>query len=584
MKKLIYLIVIIFLLPVLSGCENFLDTKSYTTKDENSFPVNEKDANQMLVGVYAILNVENAQAINGYLLISELASDDRFGGGGENDKSFQAISHLMRADVNQFDGFWKDRYTGISRATSAISALSTMPEGDLKNQKIGEAKVLRAYFYFDLVQIFGDIPLILELPTEVEQAKQSPPQAPAEDVFKAIATDLWSAYSTMPAVKFGASNMPVSGTVTKWAAAGLLARVYLFYTGFYGKTSMPMTDGELTNAQVVAALEDCINNSGHALMPDFRSLWPYSNKITKKDYPFAADAPDWAEGKNNPEPIFYIQMNAKGDWGTTVGYSNSAALFFGIRDQSTNYKNLFPMGQGWGAGPVNSNLWYAWPANDPRRQASIYNQAVEATGYTWGNDSQMEETGMWEKKIVATTAYGKGGDPNALYKSFWSDPAFGNLAGDDFQLGHGSSLIVLRFADILLMHSELTKTVTGINKVRARANASIKGGSDLAPVAAYSDQALRDERRWEFAFEGLRWGDIRRWGIAGDALNNIYGVEIRDRGVITTMKPVGPGVKARYEATKGFFNKPQTQLDLANGALQQNPGWGSEAVFNGLNQ
>ena len=582
MKKIIYLIAI--LLPVLTGCENFLDTKSYTTKDEYSFPVNEKDANQLLVGVYAILNVENAQAINGYLLISELASDDRFGGGGENDKAFQAISHLMYSDPNQFNQFWNDRYTGISRASSAITAMANMPDGDVKNQKIGEARFLRAQFYFELVQLFGDIPLVLEQPKDVSQAKASPPQTPQQDVFKAIATDLWEAYNMMPKVKFGTSSMPVSGTVTKWAAAGLLARVYLFYTGFYGKTSMPVESGELTTAQIVAALEDCINNSGHALMPDFRSLWPYSNKLTKKDYPFAADAPDWTEGKNNPEPIFYIQMNALADWNTTVGYGNSAALFFGIRDQSTNYKNLFPMGQGWGAGPVNSKLWDTWPANDPRRQASIYNQAVEATKYQWGSDSQMEETGMWEKKIVATTAYGKKGDPEALWKSFWSAPEFGNLAGDDFQLGHGCNLIVLRFADILLMHSELTKTVTGINQVRARANASIKGGSNLAPIAAYSDQALRNERRWEFAFEGLRWGDIRRWGIAPTALNEIYGVEIRDRGVITTMKPVGPGVKARYEATKGFFNKPLTQVELANGALDQNVGWGSEAVFNGLNQ
>ena len=378
--------------------------------------------------------------------------------------------------------------------------------------------------------------------------------------------------------------MPPSGTVTKWAAAGLLARVYLFYTGFYGKSSMPREGGEVTNAQVVAALEDCMNNSGHALVRDFRSLWPYSNKLTKKDYVFAQDAPDWTQGKYNPEPIFYITMNGLGDWGTTVGYANSAALFFGIRDQSTKYENLFPMGQGWGAGPVNSKLWDSWPVNDPRRQASIYNQAVEATDYKWGSDSQMEETGMWQKKIVATTAYGKGGDPKKLWKTFWSAPEFGDRPGDDFQIGHGGNLILLRYADILLMHSELTKTVNGINQVRARANASIAGGSNLAPIAAYSDDALRNERHWELAFEGLRWGDIRRWGIAPTVLNNIYGVEIRDRGVVTTMKQVGPGLKARYEATKGFFNKPQSEIDLANGALQQNPGWGSDATFNGLTQ
>ena len=572
MKKIIYIILIALALPVFNSCEDFLTTKSYTTKDENSFPISEKDANQMLVGVYAILNVSHAQGIHTWHFISEVVSDDRFGGGGENDKAMQAISHLMFSDIDQFSDFWNRRYQGISRATSALDALGNMEDGDLKNQKLGEARFLRAHYYFELVQLLGDIPLITELPADVSQTAESPPQVSQEEVFSAIATDLWTAYSTMPAVKFGTGSMPVSGTVTKWAAAGLLARVYLFYTGFYGKGSLPMEGGDLTTAMVTAALEDCMNNSGHALLPDYRSLWPYSNSLTKKDYEFASDAPNWVEGNKNSEVIFAIKMNALGDWGTTVGYSNSNALFFGIRDQSTDYKAIFPMGQGWGGGPVNSKLWDQWPVNDIRRMASIYNQEVEAKSYKWGNDSQMEETGMWQKKVIATTAYGKGGNPENLWRSFWSAPEFGNRPGDDGQLGHGADLIQIRFADVLLMHSELTKTTRGINEVRARAK--------LDPIGAYSDNALRNERRYELAFEGLRWGDIRRWGIAGDALNAIYGTPIRNRGLTTAMKAQGPGLKARYEATKGFFNKPDREISLADGALIQNPGWGAEAVFN----
>ena len=581
MNKIINFFVIAGVLAVFSSCEKFLDSASYTTKDENSFPKTEKDANQMLVGVYSQLNVSHAQGINTYLLIAELVSDDRFGGGGLNDKSAQAISHLMYADLNQFNGFWQDRYTGISRATSAIAALENMEEGDLKNQKLGEAKFLRANWYFELVQTMGEIPLVKELPADVSQSKSPPAQISTDEVFKFIATDLWDAYNTMPAVLFGSSAMPPSGTVTKWAAAGLLARVYLFYTGFYGKTDLPVENGSVTQTQVVAALNDVINNSGHDLVPDFRSLWPYSNSVTKKNYAFVQDAPSWVEGSSNKEVLFAIKMNSMGDWGTTVGYSNSNCLFFGIRDQSTNWDNTFPIGQGWGFGPVNTQLWETWPSNDPRRKASIWNQAEEGTAYKWGSDSQMEETGMWQKKVVATTAYGKGGDSNALYKTFWSDPAYGNRAGDDFQLGHGSDLILLRYADILLMHSELTKSADGINKVRARANASITPPSNLAPVA-YSEEALRNERRWELAFEGLRWGDIRRWGIAEEALNAIYdNVAIRNWGAETTMKPQGGGLKARYQATKGFFNKPETQLTLAGPELlRQNEGWSTDNTFN----
>ena len=580
MKNTVKFFAIILIFAVFSACENFLDSADYTTKDENSFPQSEKDANQMLVGVYAILNVSHAQGINSWLQIAELASDDRFGGGGVHDKECQAFSHFLYNNPNQFNTFWSDRYTGISRATSAIAALELMPDGDLKNQKIGEARFLRANWYFELVQLLGDIPLLKELPEDVSEALKPPAQAPQEEVFKMIATDLWDAYSTMPSLNF---DQFISGTVTKWAAGAMLARVYLFYTGFYKKPDLPTETGSVTKQQVIEALADIIAYSGHDLLPDFRTLWPYTNSVTKKDYEFATDAPTWVEGSKNREVIFAIKMNSLGNWETTVGYSNSNCLFFGIRSENTNYEDCFPIGGGWGFGPVNTKLWNVWPAEDPRRTASIWNYAnpeENAGAYKWGSDSQMEETGMWQKKIVATTAYGKGGDPTSLYNSFWSDPAYGDRAGDDFQLGHGSDLMIIRFADVLLMHAELTETVDGINKVRARANASKNPAGTLPMIAAYSLQALQDERHWELAFEGLRWGDIRRWGIAAEKLNDIYGAPVRNIGNQTVMKPQKAGLKTRYEQTNGFFNKPQDQITLAGDEtlLKQNPGWTGEGI------
>jgi len=235
------------------------------------------------------------------------------------------------------------------------------------------------------------------------------------------------------------------------------------------------------------------------------------------------------------------------------------------------------MGQGWGAGPVSTKLWDEWATDEPndiRRQASIYNSALEGKDYKFGADHQMEETGMWQKKVTAITAYGKGDNPNALWNTFWSAPEYGNRTTvDDFQLGHGSDLILIRFADVLLMHSELTETNAGMNRVRARVG---------LPELPYSQTNLRNERRWELAFEGLRWGDIRRWGIAGDALDAIYGVAIHHYGQPTIQQPQSPGgVKQRYEATKGFYNKPQREIVLSKGTLIQNDGWGSEANFNG---
>ena len=563
MKKLIYIIAIALLIPIFSGCEDFLDSKSFTSKDSNSFPLNDDDVNMMVNGVYAMLNVQHAQGINAYTFTAELVADNCFGGGGKNDIEAQATSHLMASGVSNFNSFWADRYTGISRANQTVAALEELvADGPFKNQKIGEVKFLRAFWFFELVQMFGDIPLPAQVPKSVKDVETPPEQAPQKDVFTAIATDLWDAYSTMPADKAG---VLLSGTVTKWSAAALLARVFLFYTGFYGESSLPMAEGSLSSAQVITALEDVINNSGYDLLPDFRSLWPYCNKATKPDYEYAADAPDWVEGSANKEVMFYIKYNPSASgWGseTTVGYSNSVVLFMSPRDPRSGA--LFPMGQGWGMCTVNPKLWNEWPATDMRRQASIYNQEVEATDYKWGADLQVEETGLWNKKLVTTQAYSPTGD---LWDTFWRSPLYGSYGSNDIQLGSGSDLILIRFADVLLMHSELKKDAAGINKVRARAK--------LDPIAAYSDAALRAERRYEFAFEGLRWGDIRRWGIAGDALNDQYGALIRNMGnaaVPFAAKSSG-GVKARYEATKGFFMIPQTQISLANGTLKQNAGW-----------
>ena len=89
----------------------------------------------------------------------------------------------------------------------------------------------------------------------------------------------------------------------------------------------------------------------------------------------------------------------------------------------------------------------------------------------------------------------------------------------------------------------------------------------------YSLKALQNERRWELAFEGYRWDDIRRWGIAEQCLAKQLGGAIHNDGAKSTMKDQGDGYVARYKATNGYYRIPQAQIDLSNGAYKQNPGW-----------
>ena len=585
MKKVLYIAASALLF---TSCESFLDTESYTKKTTGNYPVTEKDAIQLVTGVYATLNKPIANCQNTYFYLSELASDDRFGGGGENDKDMQVMDHLLYTNINRFQSFCTDRYSGINRANMAIANLDKVANETMRNQMMGETLTLRAFFYNELVEMFGSVPLITTVPQNVAEAQTYPAQSPVDEIYASIAADLKKAIEIMPNKKW---NETVSGAghLTKWTAEALLGRVFLFYTGFYGKESLPLMgeDGTISGSigkdEVAAALKDCIDNSGHSLVSDYRSLWPYSNKLSKKDYPYVKNAPDWVKDGENPEQVFAIKCSHLADWSTTIGYSNQYMLHFAIRSHggADQYKKLFPFGQGWGAGPVSPKLWKEWQAaepNDPRREASILDGS-KTEGYIYGADKQMEETGLWQKKIVATTGakeYNADGTIKTLFNSFTSSQDYyGDGADDDFQLGHEIDLNVIRFADVLLMHSEITKTADGMNRVRARAG---------LPAVTYSETALRNERRWELAFEGTRWADIRRWGIAEQALSNQLGSDIWNRGVATVMKNQGAGYAARYAATKGFMPIPQSEIDLSNGVLKQNAGWDASAVFVSWNE
>ena len=123
-------------------------------------------------------------------------------------------------------------------------------------------------------------------------------------------------------------------------------------------------------------------------------------------------------------------------------------------------------------------------------------------------------------------------------------------------------LYIIRFADVLLMHSELTGNADNMNRVRARAG---------LPAIGYSLEALQQERRHELAFEGQRFQDIRRWHIAETELNKQNNTTLKNLGVSTVMRD--GKYAARYQATGGFWPIPPAQIQLSDGVLTQNPGW-----------
>ena len=587
-KHIITLSTLVLASLVFAGCEKFLDTTSYTERNTSNFPASEEDAMQLVTGIYSTLNLDLRDfAGTCYLMQANICSDDQYGGGGMDDAEAQAWDHLMYNDLDAQGEFWTNCYSGIGRANMAIANLDKVEDENLRNQLMGEAYILRAWFYFELTQMFEEIPLVTAIPESVSEAAQYPAIATVDKIYGFIAANLKAACDIMPSNPFG-QIITGRGHVNRWVAEGLLARVYLFYTGFYSDkngeniTSLPLVDLEtceiidqvVSKDYVIEKLEDCIQNSGYKLLPDFRSNWTYSNKITKQNYPFTADLPDsetWYPDAHNPEQMFHINA-AKSSH--KYNYFN---MYCGLRTfDSGDYKPVFPMNKGYGFATVNPDLWNTWDANDIRRMGSIWSVAAEAPAalasgaYQIGAESQMEESLLWQKKSQAIACYING---KWIFEFTSSSAYYG--ADKDFGRKKGTSdFTLLRFADVLLMHAELTNGkaiyngMDGMNAVRVRAK---------LPQVAYSVDALRQERRHELAFEAIRGGDMRRYGKAYciAALESQLNQDIYNNGVPTKMKDQGAGYKARYEATWGFRPYPQTEISLSNGVLKQKAGWTS---------
>ncbi len=570
MKNILFILVFAVSLLLMS-CEDFLDTTNYTKKDTSNYPETVTDAEQMITGIYSNLNYASASPQTSYFYAAELASDDRFGGGGENDKLMQALDLLMNNGSNMVEEFWKVRYTGIFRANMALETLDNC-EGyeteDQRNQMKGEAYFMRAFFYHEMASFYGEVPLVVS--TEAVNL----PKAPAEDIYAQIASDLKNAIEIMPSKAYSSVS---AGHATKWTAEALMARVFLFYTGFYGKDALPLVaedgtiSGSVSKSEVVSWLEDCISNSGHELVGDFRNLWSYTNRYTVEDYDFTkGQGLEWVENDNgvNPETMFAIKFSNFPDWGTTIGYANQYALHFGLRGGQP-VENTFPFGQGWGAGPVSPVIWDKWVQAEPtdtiRREGSIINLPVELPGYAKGGWADfIQETDYWQKKYSPVTA--KNPEDGSVATSY-SVLMYGTE--DNFQLDNTQDIVLIRYADVLLMHSELTETATNMNLVRERAGLEDK---------PYSLENIQNERRWELAFEGVRWNDIRRWGIAATVLENQAGQKVYTKGNDDVNKGFGGGYAARYNETKGFFPIPEAQIALSDGVLEQNAGWGTPAA------
>lgn len=599
MKKILFMAVLAVF--AFTSCEDFLDSANYTEANTGNFPASPDDLNKELAALYGVMNQFSTNPLETPWFVNYIMSDDANGAGGTGDVESHAIGHLTSNKENLFDDAWHNTYVGIARANAIISAVDAFNwtgQEKTRNQLLGEAYFMRGLFYLWGTQFWGDIPAYWDA-----AAPDPCPQQDAETViFPHILADFVSASELMShgATTFG------DGHATKGAAEGYLGRAYLFYEGFYKKAGEMATanpeavelpeqegvTGALTKQKVVEYLKDAIDNSGYKLVEDFRLLWQYTNELTAPGYSYVKDLADqgkfWA-GNGNSEEMFQVQYMNAGSWSGNIamGFTNQTSLYCGLRcdDDGAGNKNgdanTLPFGQGWGQGTVNANLWDDWSDADPRKKATILDAQTECKKFVF-TTSCSEDAGYYNKKWMPITCDSTNfADFNIAY-TWWGvwrqnyDKSLANKNGNSFQGEHYADMVLLRLADVMLMHTELTGDATEMNKVRARVN---------LPAISYSWKAIKDERRFELACEGLRFNDLRRWSgrnggtgcEAAVALQRQEGSRVNYTGRWSTMHHATSGWAARYAATDGFIMIPPAQIAITadETLLKQNPGWGS---------
>ena len=553
-------------------------------------------------------------------------SDDCYGSGGLQDNVAKSLHHFTTASANQYEADFILLYGGISRANNQIETIDNVIWSEAqkaqRNQLLGEGYFMRGFYTLLLTQLYGDVPLI----TSTVITEEMKELVSAEDViYPQILSDFYSAKTLMKAERANGS-----GHADKYTAEAFIARAWMFWAGFYkkqldlstGDATMELVEQEgcpagtkLAKADVVDGLKDIYTNGGYKLCRDFRSLWQYSNSLLWDEahdnadgsgnadgthaYAFIADMnrsdcfDQPGMGNGNTEEIFQIQfMNASkwaigGTYNNPRMYSNYLSCFWGLRNGASNDNGrrdkTYPFNQGWGQGTPSCNLWDDWTDaernggtnsyTDIRKLGTLIDLENELESYTYEKDDN-EESGFAAKKYADVNLDACAADND----SWWSKcDGYTSSSLDNKQQGdHFEDYYLMRYADVLLMLSELTGQVSYMNEVQARAGVPL--------TKTYSLAALQNERRWEFALEGLRFNDMRRWsGIdsgensyAARALDAQKGKMIVCLGQKSSKIPMAHMTCSwakRYAATNGFLPKPQQQINLMSGKLKQNPGW-----------
>jgi hypothetical protein len=514
MKKIFLLLAAAALLST-TGCED-LDQAPISAGSVPTFYKSADDFNQALTAVYSALRAYPDRT----LTMSETRSDNIYGVSTQGLRTWEPINNFSSGiAANEYPSdTWTADYLGIFRANVVLDQLeqngAVLTEATRKSTE-AQAKFLRAFFYLDLVRYFGPVPLITKALEPQEAAKLD--RAPVADIYNQMISDLQFAAANLPATYAAAE----AGRVTSGAAKSYLALTYMTRSGAtYGIQGPGLGTNDysaalaLLNEVIASGQYQLVSTAGSATNA-YANVFNYSNE-------------------GNREVIFDIQYLSGG---TGIGGSFPSILV------NNNYFASIGVGTTFGTGDelraASNTLLNSYAAGDTRKAFTFQ------IGYTGG--------GVTESR--------------AAFKKY-IDGAKRGTSRTDWPI----NFIVMRYADVLMLKAECILQGGGgtqaealglVNQVRRRAyNLPIATPAPTVDLTTLTLSSLLEERRREFAGEGIRWHDLVRTGQMVSVMN-----------AWITADDTNNRIRKPLNANDVLYPVPQQELAASGYRYQQNPGY-----------
>ncbi len=457
--KTIKIVALLFVL-FLSSCHNFLDENLQGTFSSATFYKSQSDALVAITGVYSSTAFVNT--MNQLWVFGDVASDDAMKGGLSGDQSdVQYIDQFNYVRTNTvLNNVWQYYYDGIARANYVLYYVPAISmDTKLKNRILGEAKFLRAYFYFNLVNIYGEIPLKLSPP--LSSSVINLPKSPVETIYTHIESDLTDASKVLSNSYSGADV----GRATKGAAFGLLAKARLYNQDWSG---------------ALAAIDSLEASASYALVPVYKNNFLDSTQ-------------------NNSESVFEIQhlSGQSPSLGSFLNQYFSPATYNGYYFNAP-VQNFVAEFEATSGGIVDPRLDYTvgragnkWVNGEP------FDPTWSATGYLNRKHSQSK----YDAPIIGNSGL------NYVYLRYADILLMKAEAMNELNQG-AQAIVPLNLVRKRARESYLfDHGLTGFGTVPA----------NLLPDVVYVDQpslrsAIQHERRVELGFEFHRYFDLMRYG------------------------------------------------------------------------